>query len=330
MSKGLKRKLAPLIIFFLILTLIQFVLAQTLWENYITGDDTQGTPYDVYWQAQTFTVGAEDHTITSVKCKWARSDNDPQTVTVGIRAVDGSGHPTGADLTSGTTDGGTLPAYPTFEWREVTLTEYTLSANTKYAIVVRAPDSGPSAWLVWRYDYAGSFANGNIELSSNSGSSWTTKSTWDFMFEVWGNAIDSTAPTYSNINYSETRVNTLSLFSCEMTDETGLSGYIFGTNNTGTMTNDTWTAFSTNPDWGNVTKTLNTTSRIRVEFIWYFNDTSNNWNNTGIQYLTTCTHDAEVGLSFNPAYYLLGVATILPFFLFIVKRRRWKENGNRL
>jgi len=92
-------------------------------------------------------------------------------------------------------------------------------------------------------------------------------------------------PTYSNIAHNTTIAGASVKFSCQWSDETGLSGYIFGTNNTGVPKNETWTAFSGNPDWANVTMTLNSAVGVTVEYWWYANDTSNNWRYTGINYL---------------------------------------------
>jgi len=110
-------------------------------EYYNTGDDSVGMAYSNYWVAQTFTVGATGHTVTSVKLLLCRAGS-PGTVTVSIRATDGT-HPTGTDLTSGTIDGNSLTTNSAGAWYEIVLTEYPLSANTKYAIVVQAP-SAPS------------------------------------------------------------------------------------------------------------------------------------------------------------------------------------------
>lgn len=55
--------------------------------------------------------------------------------------------------------------------------------------------------------------------------------------------------------------------------------------------NETWVPFSTffnsTAAWSNITKTLNSVVGSRVEWRIWANDTSNNWNNTGIQYLIT-------------------------------------------
>jgi len=82
-----------------------------LYEYYNTGDDSSTNVYNITWYAQTFTPSVA-HTITSVKLLLYRTGS-PGTVTVSIRATDGSGHPIGSDLCSGTTNGDTLPAATT-------------------------------------------------------------------------------------------------------------------------------------------------------------------------------------------------------------------------
>jgi len=101
---------------------------------------------------------------------------------------------------------------------------------------------------------------------------------------------DETAPTYSDVGTNSTSAGQPCLFYTKWTDETGLAttgGYVFGTNNTGSWNNETWTAFTSNPDWSNVTKTLNATIHIRVEWQTWANDTSDNWNTTGLQGFNT-------------------------------------------
>mgnify|MGYP001609455999 FL=1 len=101
---------------------------------------------------------------------------------------------------------------------------------------------------------------------------------------------DTTVPTYSSLSTSTTVAGASSQFNSTWTDETGLAttgGYIFGTNNTGTFTNETWTAFTTNPQTVSVSKTLNSTVGAVIQWQYWANDTSNNWNNTGTQTLTT-------------------------------------------
>ena len=98
---------------------------------------------------------------------------------------------------------------------------------------------------------------------------------------------DTAKPTYSNVATNTTQANSTCLFSTLWSDDVGLSHYIFSTNDTGTWSNETAVAFVANPDWSNVTKTLNNTIGLTIGWIFFANDTSNNWNNTGTQTLTT-------------------------------------------
>jgi len=95
---------------------------------------------------------------------------------------------------------------------------------------------------------------------------------------------DTTPPTYSDNSTNSTIAGADILHSLKYTDETGLAtsgGYVFSFDNgTGTLVNDSWTAFSSNPDWSNVTKTVNSTSGATIRWCVYANDTSNNWNST--------------------------------------------------
>jgi len=155
-----------------------------LYEYYNIGNNGEIDFRSNWWEAQTFTVGVTPHTVTSVKLLLSRYGS-PNTVTVGIKATDGNGHSTGNDLTNGTTDGNTLTIFPT--WREIALTEHTLSANTKYAIVVIVPSNDTNSWILWSANVLNSsYDGGNDEESRNSGSSWTTYTQSDLMFEVWG------------------------------------------------------------------------------------------------------------------------------------------------
>jgi hypothetical protein len=157
----------------------------TLYEYYNTGDDSSQPFWDTRWEAQTFTPSTT-HTITSVKLRLYRVGS-PGTITVGIRATDGDGHPTGEDLCSGTTDGDTLTTDSGGEWREITLgSGYELSASTKYAIVGRT-SRGYSDRVNWLKDASSPlYAGGQRERSDDAGSFWTGYSNNDYMFEDWG------------------------------------------------------------------------------------------------------------------------------------------------
>ena len=107
-------------------------------------------------------------------------------------------------------------------------------------------------------------------------------------FQFMGNT-DSSPPAYSHISASGTRASSSCTFSVLWTDDVNVSGYIFGTNNTGTFVNDTWTPFSNFVNstfaYSSVTKTLNNTPGNSVRWRFWCNDTSNNWNRISLQNL---------------------------------------------
>ena len=169
--------------------------------KYQSNNSTTSTPgsYGVIgdnWRAMTFTPQTQ-HTISSVKLVAWRGNNSPGTITVSIRATDGSGHPTGSDLAIGTFNGASIlvyttgsPADITTYWFETTFnTGYSLAASTKYAIVVRVT-SADNTLYVGKSNT--SYANGNDEWSDDAGASWNTTADPDWFFEDWG---DLAAPT---------------------------------------------------------------------------------------------------------------------------------------
>jgi len=101
-------------------------------------------------------------------------------------------------------------------------------------------------------------------------------------------AQDTTSPTYSLNSTNSTLAGTPVEHRLRWQDSVGLSGYIFSFDNcTGTLVNDTWTVFSSNPDWSNVTKVINSTVGCTIRWYVYANDTSNNWNSSLIYSLMT-------------------------------------------
>jgi len=98
---------------------------------------------------------------------------------------------------------------------------------------------------------------------------------------------DTTPPIWTNAGTNNTSPGQPTLFYVKWADNAGLSGFIFGTNNTGTWVNGTWTPMSGAVNWSNVTKTINSIQGIVVQWRVWANDTSNNWNATGIISLKT-------------------------------------------
>lgn len=157
----------------------------TLYEYYNEADPSMTWVHGDFWQGQTFTPQVA-HTITKVKLMMYRHGS-PGTITVGIRATDVDGHPTGADICSGTTDGDTLPLIYRGEWREITLgAGAALSVDVKYAIVVRALSGDQNNYVRWLHAVSAPYGRGAHEFSSDSGTSWDTDAGKDLKFKEYG------------------------------------------------------------------------------------------------------------------------------------------------
>jgi hypothetical protein len=113
---------------------------------------------------------------------------NPGSLIVSLRATDTNGHSTGADLISGTTSGDTLPLATTGEWHEVGFpSSYNLTGGMKYAIVVRVPGGGGGNVVKWLHDSTSpDYNTGNRESSGDSGATWQTDLSADYLFEVLG------------------------------------------------------------------------------------------------------------------------------------------------
>jgi len=151
-----------------------------LYERCNTGNDSSDTCGGTDWLAQTFTTGTR-YAITHVRLQLARSGS-PGTVTVSIRATDGSGWPTGSDLVTASFDGDTLPTVWPASWKEVFFPSHlAVNSATTYAIVVRSTAST----LSWNSDMSADYTGGKEATSLNSGTAWSD-GTRDLMFEVRG------------------------------------------------------------------------------------------------------------------------------------------------
>jgi hypothetical protein len=161
-----------------------------------------------YKLCQTFN-SSTSFSIASVKLLLYRTGN-PGTVTVGIYATTGNpAYPTGSVLTSGTTNGTTLPTASPYEWREITLTTYTLQANTTYAIVIQGSGGNSGNAVYWRNDATSpTYANGMYGRSASSGAWGTTymDNMKDNMFEVWATSYNyrlDAEEQWTNVNYMD-------------------------------------------------------------------------------------------------------------------------------
>lgn len=111
-------------------------------------------------------------------------------------------------------------------------------------------------------------------------------------FENVSKTVDTNPPTYdrNTLAANTTFGGSACTFSCQWQDDAGLSGFIFEHNNTGILKNETWTSFDAagpNNQWSNASLVLNDTTNTIIQWKFYVNDTSNNWNqDMPVQYLT--------------------------------------------
>jgi len=148
--------------------------------------------YGDVWRAQTFTIGTVgidvSHILTVTNVKGYRIGL-PGTLTISIRAVDGSGVPTGNDLSAGTYNGNSFYQYGPETWSYgIAMTGYLLKASTKYGMIVRALDGDASNYFSWVGDIGQPYAGGQTYASTNAGVDWTplANEEFDASFAEWG------------------------------------------------------------------------------------------------------------------------------------------------
>ncbi|MGA2308463.1 MAG: peptidylprolyl isomerase [Candidatus Bathyarchaeia archaeon] len=100
-------------------------------------------------------------------------------------------------------------------------------------------------------------------------------------------------PIYSDVSTTSTKAASACAFSVLWAGNTNVSGYIFGTNNTGAFVNDTWTPFidfaNQTSAYSRVTETLDNTIGDVVSWGFWCNDTSNRWSEIPLQTLYVVT-----------------------------------------
>jgi hypothetical protein len=140
------------------------------------------------------------------------------------------------------------------------------------------------------YSIAGTTGNNyvGLEYMNKTASAYQIR----FSFLTVSTAGDTTKPTYSSPSTNTTMRDAPCNFSVTLADETALANYTFGCNNTGTWVNETLVTLTGGPTSykANTTKTLTNTVGVLVQWEYWFADTSNNLNNTGLQNLTVTSN----------------------------------------
>jgi hypothetical protein len=198
--------------------------AEAVEEAQATESSYQHT-HDLEWHAQSFNH-TQDFWLTKIEI-----DADAEGTPVGdyvasLRATSG-GQPTGSDIASANITGTSMSA-----WNEFDFTDTFIAANVTYAIVLRVPDSSADANDVnTNHHISAGYANGQMWMSSNGGSSWTSPGSgaWDVAFRVYGKDIDASVFTTISSGVQEVsisaNVTSLGLFIDDaLVDSTSFSG----------------------------------------------------------------------------------------------------------
>jgi len=115
------------------------------------------------------------------------------------------------------------------------------------------------------------------------------------------------SPAYFKITANNTQATVItkfSIFFLGVHDLYPFGTYIFSTNNTGSWVNDSPVIFSSiNPSYANVTKILGGTVGTTVNYMWYFNDSTNNTNSSLIYSLTTENQFVNISIT-NPFLFM--------------------------
>jgi len=171
----------------------------TLYDNY------QGTADSNFiinaandWAGTSFTTTIA-YRITRIDVYLAKgAGDDVGNITVALYATDGSGHPTGSALASGTIADALVPEAGSADYVTCTLTAgKNLENNTKYCIVVHGASCDASNVLYWSYDDNVVFTGGDAEWSTNGGSTWATTANRDGLFKCYGGATPLVDKTFS-------------------------------------------------------------------------------------------------------------------------------------
>ena len=145
-----------------------------------TNRDGQSYFSNTTWHSQSFTP-VTDIEINKIGVYLKYVSGTQTDVTVSIRADDGTGKPTGVDLTNGSITAFTDTSY---SWKETTLTPYSLSSGTKYHLQIKSV--GTQSYM-WGTDVSSStYTGGTWVYSSDSGSTWTIYTTTDAIFRIYG------------------------------------------------------------------------------------------------------------------------------------------------
>lgn len=163
-------------------------------QNLYTGSSESFN--DVEIKGQTFTLPV-DMIIEKVTLKLS-NDGDIGNVVLNIEETT-SNLPNGSILGTSTINGNNLTSSPTNTEFNFSVT---LSRNTTYALVIKAPDQAVK-FLTWATS-TDHYPNGTAVYSDDNGSNWDTTTGYDAYFIIEGRYKDSSGTAELKTNYPDT------------------------------------------------------------------------------------------------------------------------------
>ena len=153
--------------------------------SYVTGDDVNTNINGTVAEAQTFTVGGSDITLTAVELLLGKVGSPAGYLTVSIRPTS-AGSPAGSgDLVTFVVANADIAAGPA--WYEFSFTnKIPLTAATVYALVAKNSAGDGGNYVTWRCDStSATYADGSRYFSNDNGSTWNIASNQDLLFDVY-------------------------------------------------------------------------------------------------------------------------------------------------
>ncbi|MBU1173382.1 MAG: hypothetical protein KKD44_27760 [Proteobacteria bacterium] len=282
----MKKKMV--ILFLLVLVMVvNIAYAEYLRDSYTSASGTEST-HSTNWIAQLVKFSGSGCTLSSIDFNIKKANSPTGTLNIYYRWTI-----SGSNQASGSYDIASLPS--SYDWVNIPMSSASLQGSyglNYFIIAPTMPYNGTNYVIVQSgttYNNGGAYSGGP--------SSWVDISPEDLLFRVYC-LPDTSSPSYTNfINNASTvtKYNGTVKWSVTLSDETGLSGYKFAHNQTGTLTNGTYT--TTSGISSAINSLLNITL-IKNNYIcgqYWFNDTSNNENQTNL----SCFTVANTAPTFN-------------------------------
>ena len=152
---------------------------------------------------------------------------------------------------------------------------------------------------------------------------WTSGYITEFDFTPIQSVADIAEPHYHYpFGLNSTLNGSICQFTVNFSDNTGLTNAYLSWNNSGSWANVSYTLTGT-VDLALWNQTLNATSGLRIEYLFYVNDTSNNWNTTLQHFIYTNTKPLVLVVS-DAGVLFIGFILVFSLLgsIFILGRRK--------